>query len=190
MNDPVAENDPGPEMTPSLLARLRSGDPEAGALLDEHYRQKLVRFCRGYLRSAAEAEDAVQDVLLRVLTSETHPDQFRAWIYQIARNRCLDLLRARGRKRDDGTLPEDADLQAELTGNLTRLVRKELHSRLRHLVAGLTSGQREVLRLRYVEGLSRAEIAQVLDLPEPLVKSRLFEGLEKLRDHSSLLDGP
>jgi RNA polymerase sigma-70 factor, ECF subfamily len=151
------------------------------------YRRKLVRFCRGYLGDLLEAEDAVQDVFYRVLTSSTHPDSFRAWIYQIARNRCLDLLRARGRKREEGKLLDDANLQPDLTGNLTRLVRLELRSHLHHLMAGLTSGQREVLRLRYVEGLSRGEIAQVLDIAEPLVKSRLFEGLEKLRDHSSIM---
>ena len=45
-----------------------------------------------------------------------------------------------------------------------------------------------MLRLRYAEGLSRAEIAYVLEVPESVVKSRLFEGLKKLREHTSLLD--
>jgi RNA polymerase sigma-70 factor (ECF subfamily) len=177
------------DLTPSLLACLRAGDPQAGALLNELHRGNLVRFCGGYLGNPAEAEDVVQDVFCRVLTNSTVPDSFRAWMYRIARNRCLDLLRARGRRRDDQDLPDDSRLQADLTGNLTRLVRRELRSRLHHLVAGLTAGQREILRLRYVEGLSRPEIAQVLGIPESLVKSRLFEGLEKLRDHSSLLEG-
>ena len=44
-----------------------------------------------------------------------------------------------------------------------------------------------MLRLRYAEGLSRAEIACVLEVPESVVKSRLFEGLKKLREHTSLL---
>jgi RNA polymerase sigma-70 factor, ECF subfamily len=180
---------PPDDLTPTLLTCLRAGDPEAGVQLDALYRRNLVRFCGGYLGNAAEVEDVVQDVFCRVLTSPTVPDNFRAWIYQVARNRCLDVLRARGRRRDDQDLPDDSRLQADLTGNLTRLVRRELRSRLHHLVAGLTAGQREVLRLRYVEGLSRAEIAQVLEVPETLVKSRLFEGLEKLRDHSSLVEG-
>jgi RNA polymerase sigma-70 factor, ECF subfamily len=179
---------PPDDLTPSLLARLRAGDPQAGVLFDRLHRRNLIRFCSGYLGNLAEAEDVVQDVFCRVLTNSTVPDNFRAWIYQIARNRSLDLLRARGRKRDDQVLPDDSQLRADLTGNLTRLVRRELRSRLHHLVAGLTASQREILRLRYVEGLSRQEIAQVLEISESLVKSRLFEGLEKLRDHSSLVD--
>ena len=53
---------------------------------------------------------------------------------------------------------------------------------------GLEESQREVLRLRYVEDLSRLEIAEVLDIPESVVKSRIFEGLKKLREHASRLE--
>ena len=49
----------------------------------------------------------------------------------------------------------------------------------------LTDEQREVLRLRYVENLSRGEIAEILDQPESLVKSRLFEGLKRLREEAA-----
>ena len=78
--------------------------------------------------------------------------------------------------------------ESGLTGNLTRLVSRELWSRIGHLLAALPASQREPLRLRYAEELSRAEIAYVLDIPESVVKSRLFEGLKKLREHTSLLD--
>lgn len=178
------------DITPSLIARLRAGDPQVGILLEELYRTPLTRFCSGYVGSRGDAEDLVQDVFCRVLASPAFPDNFRAWIYTIARNRCLDALRARGRKRDDQELPGDSLLPADRTGNLTRLVRKEQRSRLHDLMATLPPAQREVLCLRYVEGLSRGEIAEVLNTPESLVKSRIFEGLEKLRDHTSLLDRP
>jgi RNA polymerase sigma factor (sigma-70 family) len=55
-------------------------------------------------------------------------------------------------------------------------------------LAELPESQREVLHLRYAEDLSRADIAEVLDIPEPVVKSRLYEGMVKLRTHDSLLD--
>jgi len=71
---------------------------------------------------------------------------------------------------------------------LTRLAKRELRSRTSHLVDALPVSQQEVLRLRYTEGLSRAEIAEVLEIPDSLVKSRLFEGLKKLREHPSLLE--
>ena len=177
------------DLTPSIVLRLRNGENEAGKMLDELYRPSLRRFCQGYLGRADEVEDVVQDVFCRVLSSETIPDKFRAWIYRVARNRCLDVLRGRARRPNNETLLTDVHLESVLTGNLTRLVRKEQRSRLRHLLAALAPNQREVLSLRYTEGLSRVEIADVLEIPESLVKSRLFEGLEKLRRHDSLLNG-
>jgi len=177
------------DLTPSLVLRLRDGASEAGKILDKLYRPSLKRFCQGYLGRTDEVEDVVQDVFCRVLSSETIPDKFRAWIYRIARNRCLDILRGRARRPNDETLLTNIHLESVLTGNLTRLVRNEQRSRLRHLLAALPPDQCEVLSLRYTEGLSRAEIANVLEIPESLVKSRLFEGLEKLRRYDSFLNG-
>ena len=81
-----------------------------------------------------------------------------------------------------------SEVHEALTGHLTRLVRNEQRSRLSDLVRQLPDSQREVLRLRYVEGLGRAEVAEVLDLSESVVKSRLFEGLKRLREQASPLD--
>jgi RNA polymerase sigma-70 factor (ECF subfamily) len=128
----------------------------------------------------------VQEVFCRVLDNPTVPDNFRAWIYKICRNRCLDVLRSRRRRPDDGTLPTGSNLDAALTGNLTRLVRNERWKRLREVVEALPADQREVLQLRYAEGLSRAEIAEVLGLDEKRVKSRLYHAMEKVRLHDSL----
>lgn len=87
-------------------------------------------------------------------------------------------------------MPADSRIEECRTGALTRLVRQEQRSRIMHLVRALPADHREVLCLRYVDGLSRAEIAYSLEIPESVVKSRLFEGLEKLREHTSLLDNP
>ena len=181
--------DPAPEtMTATLVAGLRAGDTRAAALLDHLYGAPLVRFCLGYLGRPEEAEDVVQDTFYRVLRSDSIPEHFRAWIYRICRNRCLDVLRARGRRPDDQALSTEAPYRADLTGHLTRIIKLEKHARLRRLLDELPSSQHEVLRLRYIEGLSRAEIATVLELPESVVKSRIYEGLEKLRRHGSLVD--
>ena len=181
---------PGPpaDLTPSLVCRLRGGDAQAGGLLDETYRQAMIRFCWAYLGNLEEAEDAVQDIFCKVLKADDVPDNFRAWLYRIGRNHCLNLLRARARREARWALPPDSALDAQLTGNLSRLAKQELRSRIMHLLGALPSAQREVLCLRYAEGLSRSEIAYVLDLPESIIKSRLFEGLKKMREHTSLLD--
>jgi RNA polymerase sigma-70 factor (ECF subfamily) len=89
---------------------------------------------------------------------------------------------------DGGELPAASQVFEALTGNLTRLVKDEERSRLSELVKKLPETQREALRLRYVEGLSRAEAAEVLEVPESVVKSRLFEGLKRLREQAFLLE--
>ena len=97
-------------------------------------------------------------------------------------------IRNRARRQDGHALPSDSFLQESRTGNLSRLVKKEKLARFIHLFNALSSEYREVLRLRYAEGLSRSDIAYILDTPGTTVKSRLFEGLKKLREHTKLLD--
>ena len=169
----------------ALIARLRRGDPGAAALLDHLYRHALLRYCWGYLGSMEESEDALQDIWYKVLTASNVPDHLRPWLYKTARNHCLNLLRRRARRKDIRPLPGASQLAESLTGHLTKMVNKELQSRVSELVQGLPDAQRETLRLRYVEGLSRAEIAEVIETTESVVKSRLFEGLKKLREQMS-----
>jgi len=173
-------------LTPSLVARLRAGEAEAGNLLDRLYREAMIRFCWGHLGNLEEAEDAVQEVFRKVLEAKQVPDRFRPWLYKIALNYCRNVRRAMARRRDNAVLPPSSRIGAGSTGISTRLGDAELRSRINHLVNALPTAYREVLRLRYAEGLSRAEIAEVLEIPESVVKSRLFQGVKKLREHTSL----
>jgi RNA polymerase sigma factor (sigma-70 family) len=170
------------DLTPSLVVRLRSGEEGAGAYLNELYRDALLRCCWGYLGRMEEAEDAVQDICYKVLVAETIPDGFRPWLYRIARNHCNNLLRDRLRRKDVGELPMPSQVHEELTGQLTHLVKVEEQSQLNDLVAMLPEPDREVLRLRYVEDLQRSEIAEILEVSESVVKSRLYIGLQRLRE--------
>jgi len=176
------------DMTPSLIGRLRQGDAEAAALLNELYRDALYRFCWGYLGTRDAAEDAVQEVCYKVLTAPTVPEHFRPWIYRVARNHCLNTLRRRRRHGGDKPLPAASQLHQALTGQLSRLAHEEEQHELINLLEGLSESHQEVLRLRYVENLSRSDIADILELPESVVKSRLFEGLKKLRSRFDVSD--
>lgn len=164
----------------NLAARIRARVPEAAAELDAGFRQALVRFCTRYLNRPDESEDAVQEILYKVLRAEHVPDALRPWLYRVARNHCLNLRRGKnGAVR--GMLPPASQLRDDRTGLLTRLVRQEDAARVADLLATLSDELQEVLQLRYVDGLSRGEVAEVLDLPESVVKSRIFEGLRRLR---------
>lgn len=162
-----------------LANRLRAGDPAAAPLLEE-FRPAIVRFAYGYLNDAAAAEDAAQDVFVKALSARSTPDNVRPWLYSIARNHCLNLLRSR-RVRAEEAMPSRAPWADSRTGHLTRLVRAENQEELRRKVASLSPDHREVLELRYGEDLGREEIAVVLDLPPSVVKSRLYEAMKRLK---------
>ena len=190
MTLPRGRDRPPGDLTPTLVLRLRDGNPDAATLLENLYRKRLIRFCLGYLHNREEAEDIVQDVFYRVLETTVVPEHFRAWIYEICRNRCVDRLRSQDRRPDDEPILTSDYFMAHLTGPLSRLIKGERQARLWERFASLPADQREVLLLRYTEGLSRAEISRVLGIPEKLVKHRIYNGLTRLREHESLADGP
>jgi RNA polymerase sigma-70 factor (ECF subfamily) len=149
------------------------------AELAQRLRAPLVRYARGFLGSPEEAEDAVQDVLARALAAAEAAADPRAWLYRCLRNHCLNLRRARERRPEE--LASAFDPPAEATRLLSRLAQAEEHAALGERLARLPAGEREALVLRYVEDLSREEIARVLDVPLATVKTWLFAGLERLR---------
>ena len=119
-----------------LIARVRAGDDRAfEALYDRHHRP-LLAFCRHLLGSVEEAEDALQHTFIsahRSLRADERPVALRAWLFTIARNRCLSILRSR---RDvvalttvEPTLPMTVGLatQVEQREDLQALVR-DLHA--------------------------------------------------------------
>lgn len=171
-----------------LMAAWRRGDMGAARLLLDRFRGPLLRLCLSYLRDHADAEDAVQAVLVRAQASAALPDHPRAWLYRVARNHCLNLRRGLARRRDRERLPTGADVSATLAGQLTRMVRSEQRASLRRLLETLPPDQRETLWLRYVEELPRAEIAEVMEVSLAAVKSRLYEALTWLRGQASLMD--
>ena len=187
MQDDAQDTKPLSEASAELVARLNQKAPDAAAFFHQLYRNALIRFCFGYLGQVEEAEDAVQEICIKVLNASAIPEHFRPWLYKIARNHCLKSLRARSRR--DQKLTRPSQIPDAVTGHLTRMVKDELKARLTDAFQQLSEEHREVLRLRYVEDLSRTEIADVLELPEPLVKSRLFEGMKKLREAAERLGG-
>ncbi len=150
----------------------------------EPLRERLRRFCLGYLDDAEAADDAVQETFRRFLaqqSSRAAPREPLGWLLATARNHCLNELRSRRRRRDREPLATSIDPPAAWTGPLTRLLHAERADDLARRVAALSDDERELLRLRYWDDLSRTEIAALLGISEALVKSRLFEAVEKLR---------
>lgn len=162
-----------PPSDEELVAALRAGDDDAMTEIDHRYRVRLLAYVRR-MSAGADAEDVVQDALTRAymaLRADDRPMALRAWLYRVAHNRCLDVLRRGG--RGQVVLTEEIDLGADLA-TLPELVAGR--ERLRQVVADiqdLPEQQRSALIIRELEGLSYEELATALDTTVPAIKSLL-----------------
>jgi RNA polymerase sigma factor (sigma-70 family) len=160
-----------------LVAAVRGGSERAFEAIFDRYQRGLLAFCRHMLGSVEEAEDAVQHVLLaayRDLTASDRAVDLRPWLYAIARNRCLSVLRAR---RDrPAELPADA-----ATDHLSAEVQRRHDVReLLEDVAKLPEEQRAALVLAELATMPHAEIAAVLGCPREKVKALVFQARSSL----------
>ena len=146
-------------------ARVAAGDAGAFADLDARYRSALTRYAVRLLRSEHDAEDVVQDVLVRAhdaLRCGEGPDELRPWLYRLTRNRAVDELRRRRWGMVEG-LDRDAVLAGDRREDPANVLvgRENLH-RLVEDFAALPARQREALLARELEGHSPAQVAAQL----------------------------
>lgn len=169
------------EMTLALLAVRDRRDRAAFGRLFDHFGPRLkAMLMRGGLRDGS-AEDVVQDVMLTVWHKAAQFDPHRAeasaWIYRIARNRQIDLMRRRPPPAPDvigepeGSEPDAAQILA--LGQEARLLRQALDR--------LSPDQGRAIRQAYMEDMAHSEISRMTGLPLGTIKSRIRLGLERLR---------
>jgi RNA polymerase sigma factor (sigma-70 family) len=160
-----------------LVALIRAGNEAAfEAVYDRHF-GGILSFCWHALGSREEAEDAAQHTFTAAyndMRRSDKPIQLRPWLYTIARNRCLTVMR---------TCREDpvADLVVPVTEGLNALVQNR--QELRDLVADLArlpEQQREALVLAELSALDHEQIADVLGIPRDKVKALVFQARESL----------
>ena len=188
----MTEHDPDRE----VLARVAAGDVESFGVLVQRHEKRLIRLCERMLGNPEEARDAAQDVFLKAFSragSYRPRGKVYTWLYRIGVNHCLNQLRRRKIARflsfdevgqpggaKDGTgpefEPEDAAPDAA-----ERLAARRRWLATRRLIEGLPAGQRAVLILAKLEGLSYGRIAEVLRISEGAVESRLFRAMKRLR---------
>jgi RNA polymerase sigma-70 factor (ECF subfamily) len=165
----------------ALYTRVRRGDMRAFDELYERYATRLYGFLHSILRSRADAEDVFHEAFLRALEAEAErmqPGGFRAWLYRIARNRALNVLRGEQRgARAVAALPApEGDRPAD-----DRLAGHEADVALAGAVSRLPPALSEVFHLRS-SGLSYEEMAEVLEIPLGTIKSRMNQMVTVLRE--------
>jgi RNA polymerase sigma factor (sigma-70 family) len=155
-----------------LIALVRRGREDAFDVLVDRYRPRLLAFCRNMMRSSEDAEDVIQEVFVnayRAMCADERPIQAKAWLYRIARNRCLNELR-----RNVPAPVESMDVFE--TNEPTAVEAVERREHIEEIVTDvkrLPEQQRAALLLREMEGLPYQQIAHVLETTVPSVKSLL-----------------
>jgi RNA polymerase sigma-70 factor (ECF subfamily) len=178
-----------------LIRACQDGDSAAFNLLVWRWEKPLYNFVYKYVGHATLAEDLVQDTFVRMLKSigrYAHQGSFSTWLYRIAINLCKDHLK---RKRAPMVSLHDyyttgsgervyvqdriPDERSRTDDGLKADEREEL---VRRLLSSLPEEERIVILLKEYQELTFREIAEVLNVPEGTVKSRLYHALRSMRE--------
>ena len=166
----------------ALVERYRKGDREAFTELVIRYQRPIYNAAFWILRSADDASDIAQSVFLKVaerLDEFDSQHRFFSWIYRIAVNESLNLLRRNGHQE---WLDDEIDLPGADSANPETLASDAERSRhIRQALMNLAPNDRTVLMLRHFSECSYQEMATILEIDEKTVKSRLFEARHRLR---------
>lgn len=179
----------------ALMLRFKSGEARAFELLLARHRRGVFNFCLKMLGDRAAAEDAMQEVFLRVVRSAKDWERqakVTTWLYTIARNHCIDAIRKAGYRKtasldhalndQEGDAPlgeRVADEEGIAPDRGAESARMRLI--LARAIAALPAEQREVFVMREHAGMPFKDIAAVVGVPENTVKSRMRYALEHLR---------
>ena len=184
----AGSDEPGvaPEQLEDLIIASSRGDQEAFEALYARVSAPVYGLVRRVLRDPAQSEEVTQEVLLNVWTSATRFDPKQgsgmAWVMTMAHRRAVDRVRseqsATDRHKRLGAREIDPSYDSVAETVETRLDQEAV----RRCLASLTELQRESVTLAYYTGRSYREVAEHLELPVGTVKTRMRDGLIRLRD--------
>jgi RNA polymerase sigma-70 factor (ECF subfamily) len=168
--------------TEDLVTRVKEGDPAALGALYDRFARRVYRFCLVRVGNHADAEDLTQRVFLKMIESiggyRQRGTPFEAWLFRLARNAAIDLLRARRPRESIEALAERASeepgpgLLVELASDMADV---------RRAMATLTDEQRDVIAYRFVAQLSSRETAVAMGKREGSVRALQFRALQAIR---------
>src|SRR5215470_2640587 len=165
-----------------LLDRIGDGDEAAFQLLVQRHIDRAYAIALRIVGNAADAEDVVQDTMLKVWSHRGRWQHGRAkfstWLYRVISNRCIDLRR-KPRNEDVDAVPEMADPQPDASSLIER---NEVRDLLEVAMQRLPEQQRLAVILSYHENMSNGEIAEVMDTTVAAVESLLKRGRQQLRE--------
>lgn len=159
----------------NIIERCLKGETEAFRFLVERYQTQAVAHSLTILGNREDARDATQEAFVDAFQSLKNFDlsrRFYPWLYVLLRNRCFKLI---GKRRAAENI-EDAEILAPQSG-----ISNEERIALERALRELSKEEREIVTLKYLDGFSYDEIAELLRIPRGTVMSRLFHARKDLQ---------
>ena len=171
-----------------LMHRVAAGDERAVAELYDRFGSLVYKVARQFLPSQAEAEDAVQEVFIRLWQTADRYDPRRAklvtWVMLIARRHLIDRIRRSAVRPIEATMKTEPPASASTQAPDRRSQEDERSAKLRQRIAELPELQRIVIERAYLQGFTLREVSEQLNAPLGTIKSALSRGLERLRERA------
>lgn len=175
-----------PEGIDELLVRVAASDRTAYEAVYRLITPHVLATVRGVLRDPSLSEEVTQEVMLEIWRKASTFDPgrggWRGWVSTLARRRAVDRVRSEqaSRDRNDRVARRDDEQPADVV--VEEVERRLEHWQVREALAHLTERQREAIDLAYFAGHTYRDVAEVLGIPEGTAKSRLRDGLLRLRE--------
>lgn len=181
--------DPGPAGEPDagvLLAAVARGDEEAFGQLYDLLAARVYGLVRRVLRDPAQAEEIAQEVLVEVWRTAAQFDPRRGsptgWVFTIAHRRAVDRARAEQAATDRTIRVGAAEIDTPFDAVADEVAARLERQQVRRCLDDLTELQRQVVTLAYYQGHSYPQVSELLGAPLGTVKTRMRDGLIRLRD--------
>lgn len=166
------------------MQMICKGDREAFEILYDRYFNKLVWFAQRFIQNLHQAEDAVQEVFMKIIEQPEKFDgdkKFSNWVYTVTGNTCRNIIRdTQNRLRildeRNSHKPGSVDMQHNLDYDL-------LQEKIRVAYRGLNEKEKNIFVLRFEQELSLKEISEIISIPEGSVKSGIYYLLKKFANH-------
>ena len=172
-----------------LVARVTEGDRNAFRMLVDRHSRSVFRLAYRMTRTEQDAEDVVQETFLRAfrqLHRYESRSSFATWIYRIASNYALDLIRSKERRQEIALQPVNGNGELyDVAAHAPLPDRLAFSSQVRQgfdrAMKALSSQERVAFTLRHFEGYSIEQIAATLEISETAAKNSVFRAVQKLR---------